>query len=123
MKIDNLLTDETVLGELGKRIARTRLEQNTSQASLAAEAGVSKTTLERLERGGGIQLESFVRILRALDLLDRLDLVVSEPLPSPIERLDSRGRQRQRAREGGAKQDPPAPWAWDESSSSEQPGP
>ena len=120
MKIDNLLTDETVLGELGTRIARTRLEQNTSQASLATEAGVAKTTLERLERGGGIQLESFVRILRALGLLDRLDLVVSEPLPSPIERLDSRGRQRQRAREGGAKQRPSAAWTWDESPSSEQ---
>lgn len=123
MKIDNLLTDETVLEELGKRVARTRLEQNISQASLATEAGVSKTTLERLERGGGIQLESFLRILRALGLLDRLDLVVSEPLPSPIERLDNRGRQRQRAREGGAKERPPVPWTWDESTDSERDDP
>lgn len=120
MKIDNLLTDESVLGELGRRVARTRLEQNTSQASLAAEAGVSKTTLERLERGGGIQLESFVRILRALGLLERLDMVVSEPLPSPIERLDNRGRQRQRAREGVAKERPPAPWTWEESTGPER---
>lgn len=123
MKIDNLLTDEIVLGELGKRIARTRLQQNTSQASLAAEAGVSKTTLERLERGGGIQLESFVRILRALGLLDRLDLVVSEPLPNPIERLDNRGRQRRRARAGGETERPSVPWSWDESTDSEPQGP
>lgn len=123
MKIEGLLTDETILDELGKRVARTRLERNVSQAALAAEAGVSKTTLERLERGGGVQLESFIRILRALGLLDRLDVVVSEPLPSPIERIENRGRQRRRASERGERRHPSAPWTWDESASSEPPGP
>lgn len=115
MKIDGLLTDETILGELGKRVARSRLERNVSQAVLAADAGVSKTTLERLERGGGVQLESFIRILRALDLLDRLDVVVSEPLPSPIERIESRGRQRRRASDRGEEKRPSTPWTWGES--------
>lgn len=110
MKIDNATTEEATLVELGKRVARTRLEQNISQAKLAAEAGVSKATLERIERGDGVQLGSFIRIMRALRLLDRLDLVVSEPLPSPIERLDNRGRQRQRARTKAP--EPPAPWTW-----------
>ena len=115
MKIDNLLSDEPVLSELGSRLAQTRLERNISQSRLASEAGVAKTTVERLERGGGVQLESFIRILRALGLLDRLDVVLSEPLPSPIERLKLQGRQRQRARD--AQQEPPAseeaePWRW-----------
>ncbi|HSS33951.1 MAG TPA: helix-turn-helix domain-containing protein [Solirubrobacterales bacterium] len=123
MRIDNPITDEAVLAELGKRIARTRLERNLSQASLAAEAGVSKTTLERLERGGGIQLESFIRILRALGQLDRLDVVVSEPLPSPIERLETRGRQRQRAREKADGKDPGGTWTWGERPSPDEPEP
>lgn len=121
MRIDNPITDEAVLAELGKRIARTRLERNVSQASLAAEAGVSKTTLERLERGGGIQLESFIRILRALGQLDRLDVVVSEPLPSPIERLETRGRQRRRAREEVDGKDRAGTWTWGERPSPEGP--
>ncbi len=123
MKIDALLTDETILGELGKRVARNRLERNVSQAALAAEAGVSKTTLERLERGGGVQLESFIRILRALGLVDRLDIVVSEPLPSPIERIENRGRQRRRARERGEKKRPSTPWTWGDGDDSEPPDP
>jgi transcriptional regulator with XRE-family HTH domain len=115
MKIDNLLSDEAVLRELGSRLAQNRLERNISQGGLASEAGVAKTTVERLERGGGIQLESFVRILRALGLLNRLDIVLSEPLPSPIERLKLQGRQRQRARGGRREVTPPedaGPWRW-----------
>ena len=99
MRIENSLTDETVLAEMGKRLARTRLSRNISQAELASEAGVAKTTVERLERGGGVQLESLIRILRALGELERLDVVISESLPSPIERLDNRGKERLRARE------------------------
>lgn len=123
MRIENSLTDETVLTELGKRVARTRLERNVSQASLATEAGVSKTTLERLERGGGIQLESFIRILRALGQLDRLDIVVSEPLPSPIERIDTRGRTRRRAREGGGETRREGTWTWGDSALPDEPDP
>jgi transcriptional regulator with XRE-family HTH domain len=115
MKIDSLLADETVLRELGGRLAQTRLERNISQSRLANEAGVAKTTVERLERGGGVQLESFIRILRALGLLDRLDVVLSEPLPSPIERLKLQGRQRRRARDAqgeAASPEPDGPWRW-----------
>jgi transcriptional regulator with XRE-family HTH domain len=115
MRIDNLNSDETVLSELGGRLAQTRLERNISQSRLASEAGVAKTTVERLERGGGIQLESFIRILRALGLLERLDVVLSEPLPSPIERLKLQGRQRQRARDARGETPAPedaGPWRW-----------
>ncbi len=115
MKIENLFSDETVLAELGSRVAQTRLERNLSQSRLAGEAGVAKTTVERLERGGAVQLESFIRILRALGLLDRLDVVLSEPLPSPIERLKLQGRQRRRARDTQRQAPSPeeaGPWRW-----------
>jgi putative transcriptional regulator len=112
MRIENSLTDEAVLSELGKRLARTRLSRNISQAELATEAGVAKTTVERLERGGGIQLESVIRILRALGQLDRLDVVISESLPSPIERLDNRGKERQRARNSGSGESRRGGWTW-----------
>ena len=45
------MSDETLLKELGQRIARLRLERNLSQAQLAEQAGISKRTLERLEAG------------------------------------------------------------------------
>ncbi len=114
MRIEPENTDETVLRELGKRLARTRLERNISQEELAVEAGVGKSAVERLETGREVKLTSFVRVLRALGLLEALDRLVPEPLPSPIERVRLQGRRRKRAAkprtEGPAQQ--VAPWRW-----------
>jgi transcriptional regulator with XRE-family HTH domain len=115
VKIENENSDRAVLEELGARLARTRLEQNTSQEQLATEAGVSKSTVERIETGREVKLTSFVRILRALGRLELLDRLIPEPLPSPIERVRIQGRRRQRAAEPrrGQKPGQPAPWRWE----------
>lgn len=97
MRLERQLTDETVLAELGRRVAQTRLERNLSQAELGAAAGVGLATVQRLERGDSIALTLFVRVLRALDLLKSLDRAVPEPLPSPLEQLKLHGRRRRRA--------------------------
>lgn len=115
MQIATLNSDRAVLGELGRRLAHTRLERNWSQAKLADEAGISKTTIERIEHGEPVQLNNFVRILRALGQLDELDRVVPEPLPSPIERLSLEGKRRKRAsgHRGEDRQPSPSlPWRW-----------
>ncbi len=115
MKIEATNNDEVVLAELGRRLAQTRLERNLSQATLAEEAGVSKTTVERLEAGEAVKSTSLIRVLRALDLLEALDRLLPEPLPSPIQRLRLEGRRRRRA--GTPRRptppDPPGrPWRW-----------
>src|SRR5476651_19072 len=97
MKIDDQLADQAVLDELGRRIARTRLERNIGQAELGAEAGVGVATVQRLERGRSVASTSLIRVLRVLGLLEALDRAVPELLPSPIEQLRLRGRQRRRA--------------------------
>ena len=98
MKIVKQATDEAVLGELGARLAKARLERNLTQAQLAAQAGVSKNTVQRLESGSvATQLSGFIRVCRALDLVERFDLLVPEPVTSPVEQLKLRGRKRQRA--------------------------
>ncbi len=116
MRITSLNTDTVVLTELGARLAQTRLERNISQQQLANEAGVSKSTVERLESGREVRLTSFVRVLRALGLLERLDAMIPEPLPSPVERLKLRGRQRRRAggSRGGDQAGETGPWTWAE---------
>ncbi len=98
MKINQTLTDHTILTELGGRIARLRLQKNLRQSELARQAGVSLRTIQRLESGAvATQLSGFIRVCRVLGLLENFARLVPEPVASPIAQLDQRGKQRKRA--------------------------
>jgi len=117
MKFTGNLSDGAVLGEIGRRLEAIRLARNQTQAQLATQAGVSKRTIERLESGAvAVQLSGFVRVCRALDLLDRLDTFVPEPLASPIALLKLRGRSRRRASGKSAPGPAPKAWTWGDQS-------
>jgi transcriptional regulator with XRE-family HTH domain len=116
MKIQGYLTDEAVLTELGARLERTRLERNLTQRELAAEAGVERKAVQRIEGGESVKLVSLVRVLRALGLIDALEQLVPEPVPGPIELLNMHGHSRRRA-SGEHRRSRPAkgettPWRW-----------
>jgi transcriptional regulator with XRE-family HTH domain len=114
MKFTNLLADHATLEELGRRMTEARLAKGWTQAQLATQAGVSKSTVERLEAGGSSQLTNLLRALRALGRLDGLERLLPQATPSPIDLLQRRGKLRQRA--SGAPDTAPAatPWRWDE---------
>jgi len=82
---------------LGQRLRDVRLERNLSQAQLAQDAGIGRFTLQRMEAGESASLINFVRVLRALELLDDLDRLLPAATPSPIDEVERRGRRRQRA--------------------------
>jgi transcriptional regulator with XRE-family HTH domain len=116
MKIVVWMSDVAVLQELGSRIATLRLQKNLTQATLAEEAGVSKRTVERMEKGEtGMQFVAFMRICRVLGLLDRFEELVPKPLPSPIEQLKRQGKQRKRA-SGDKPDEPTSTWTWGDES-------
>jgi putative transcriptional regulator len=96
--------------EIGKRLEATRLKQNVSQADLAAEAGVSRRTISRLENGGGVSVETLIRLMRALGIANRLEALLPEPGISPIDRVRLQGKQRQRARRPNRSD--PGDWTW-----------
>ena len=113
MKVLTALSDETVLKEIGNRLAQTRLERNLTQAQLAEMAGISKRTLERLESGAAAsQLTSFIRACRSLGLLDQLDLFLPVPRVSPVEQLKLQGRRRKRASGSNSKKTSSKKWSW-----------
>ncbi|RFA25799.1 hypothetical protein CAI21_18250 [Alkalilimnicola ehrlichii] len=110
------MSDEAVLQLLGERLARYRLNRNQTQANLAHEAGLARRTVSKVENGHVIDSRCLVRLLRALGLLDRLDLLVPESPVSPLALVEARGRVRERARgydrEGDAGEGNKGAWTW-----------
>ncbi len=113
MKIEGSLTDEIILKELAGRFARLRIRNEMTQAQLAEEAGVSMSTIQRLESGEvSIQLIALIRIMRALKLLESFDQVIDDQELSPIEQMDRKGKTRKRVRH--QKKQSSTEWKWGE---------
>ncbi|TCD47349.1 helix-turn-helix transcriptional regulator [Chlorobium sp. N1] len=98
MKIEGTLTDEAILGELGGRLAGRRLELQLSQETLAEQAGISKRTVERIESGATTQISSMIRVMRTLGILERLEALVPERRPRPMDLVKLEGKARKRTR-------------------------
>jgi transcriptional regulator with XRE-family HTH domain len=111
MKIEGLLTGEAILAELGGRLAQRRLELQLTQEMLAEQAGVSKRTVERIEAGAATQMSTLIRILRVLELLDRLETLMPEAGPRPMDLIKLKGKARKRA-SGKRKSTDKGPWHW-----------
>ena len=91
------LGDLQIQRVLGSRLHQARLDQNISQATLAQRAGIVRRTLAAAEAGEGVALSTLIAILRVLGLVDRLDYLLPEPAPSPVQLVQMKGRVRQRA--------------------------
>ena len=112
------LTDEAFLKSFGQRLAMVRLEREWTQQKLAKEAKVAKRRVERLEAGEvTANLAGFVRVLRALGLLEKLDMLMPDVGPGPMEQLQMQGRRRRRRASSKKNQDAkPTVWQWGDES-------
>lgn len=114
MKISDLMTDEAVLAEVGRRLAARRLELELTQADVAEQAGIAKRTLERMEAGHSSQLSSLIRVLRVLDAVPGLETLIPETGPRPMDLLKREGKARQRASGKRSKPTSTKTWQWDD---------
>ncbi|GJL80386.1 MAG: transcriptional regulator [marine bacterium B5-7] len=117
MKFKELLNDDSMLAEIGVRVARRRIDLGLTQAVLSEQAGIGKRTLERLEAGESIQLANFLQVLRVLRLVEGLDALLPEPGPRPMELLRQQGKQRKRASTRQSElREQDQPWTWGDES-------
>lgn len=97
--IDYLVASPVAIeSELGQKLNSLRLSKNINQSTLAKEAGVSRRTISRMENGEGISLDTLIRVMRALGVVDRLATLLPDPETRPVERIKLGGRERKRAR-------------------------
>lgn len=83
---------------LSEDVAAWRKLRGLTQAQLADRAGISRATLARFEQGdGGIGLETLLRVLRALGILENLTRAL-DPYESDVGRLRSGEALPQRVR-------------------------
>ncbi len=92
----NEMTNAAILQTLGERLKEYRLRRNLQQAEMARYAGVNISTVSRIEKGQNIMFDSYLRIMRVLEMLDNLDEFIPEPPRSPLLMKKLMGKKKQR---------------------------
>jgi len=69
----NLATTDEILQSLGQRLRTQRLMQGLAQHELAQMASLSLGALRKLESSGHSSLETLVRVIQALGLVDEME--------------------------------------------------
>ena len=91
------MSDNALLKKIGSYIQSQRLNQNKSQTEVANTAGISRSTLSLLERGEIVRMDSFIRVLRVLDLLHVMDAFTVQEQISPLEYAKLKKKKRKQA--------------------------
>ncbi|MEY4488953.1 MAG: hypothetical protein RIQ79_1461 [Verrucomicrobiota bacterium] len=109
-------TDVAWQRDLGARLQAHRLNQNFSQAELAAATGIARKTITNIETGHGGTMLTLIALLRGLGLINQLDNFLPVPGPSPIQLVRLAGKQRRRAsgrrKPADALEESAKPWTW-----------
>jgi transcriptional regulator with XRE-family HTH domain len=82
--------------ELGGKLRLLRLDRNLDQATLAERAGVSLSSLKRLELGHGSTTHTLISVLRALEREEWLKSLAPVPTINPLT-MPRTAQPRQRA--------------------------
>lgn len=94
---------------VGQQVRAERIRQGVDQATLAARANISTSSLSSLENGGGARLATLIRVTRALGREQWLDELAPLTDVSPLAMLRDRGKPtpRQRVARAVRTEEPP----------------
>ena len=92
------MSDGALVATIGAFIKHHRLLQNKTQQQLATEAGINRSTITQIEKGGKITLQSLLQVLRVLNLLYIMDVFKVQQQISPLQLAKLEQNKRQRVR-------------------------
>jgi len=91
------MSDKALAKQIGAFARHHRIAQNKTQNVLAAEAGISRSTLSLLERGETVMLGTLIQVLRVLDQLQIMSAFEIQESISPLALAKLQKEKRQRA--------------------------
>ena len=102
-------SDTALVRTLGAFIKHHRVQQNKSQAQLAKEAGIVRSTLSLFENGENTSLLVFIQLLRALKLIHLLQQFEIKEELSPLQLAKLEQSKKTRARRKNTESKNPEP--------------
>ena len=89
-------SDDYIAQQIGEFVKHHRMAQNKTQTVLAKDAGISRSTLSLLERGGVVTVATLIQVLRTLDQLQVFDgfTVTYQQSPLLLAKAEKKKRQR-----------------------------
>lgn len=109
------LTEKSVLEEIGNRVRAHRIALNLSRDVFAAQAGVGKNTLVRLETGLSVNLSHFIKVLFQFGLVESLINIFPDYNQSPMMLLrESQEFPKRKRASRQKKSSVDTPWVWKE---------
>ena len=90
------MVEKEYIAMLGSRLKQHRINLGLSQKDLEEKTGVSLRSISRFEQGASIQLDNFIKLLTALNLDDRLELLADDQSKRPSNYLENNYKVKQR---------------------------
>lgn len=89
-------TGSEIIRLLGKQYAMYRKKMGFTQKEVCQQSGISIFTISSFENGSstGLTLSSFIKLLRAINMLEEIEKILPEIPESPREMFLKQGKSR-----------------------------
>ena len=94
----NMDSADDIASRLAGNLNRRRLEKGLSRKALSMMSGVPAPTIAKFEQQHSISLVSFLALAKALGYTEELKSLLSEPIYTTMEELDTINKNKNRKR-------------------------
>ena len=86
------------IAKLASNAKQRRIDFGLKQEELAANAGISLSTVKAFEAGKSVSVANLAKILQQLDCIEAFEQLIPPPAPNPLDLVKLEGKTRQRVR-------------------------
>lgn len=102
-------SDKEINCEVAKRIKDLRISNKISQEEMSLKTGLSKHTISNIENGKSFTFDNLLKVMRALNIIDRIDVLIPETKENPYRLIKEKSK---RQRVYNSKKKKSSDWKW-----------